>query len=507
MVSQDRTLDKNRLSLYTKSMRSLTKRKFIAGALLSLLPYLAFAIPDHGKILWKFSEKSPCVFSHKDGTPYDNDILVCYYMLANLKDPVAQFNRLPTEASQKEFLRMISSKSDPAFSRLVKKERQILSLNDFKNIPRDTPSGVRLHILMMMGQRVLKDGKKACKPFLWPKAERLSYLYKTNGKRPRTWLPCMRPFYARWSILNQKAQELQSKEVARTQKRVQSLLSKIQGLKTGKVSIAEDSVHSWALSNQGRDIESPNGKEMPSLLRHFVLDQKSALPPAPHPLSESEYRQRGYFNRGYAEGMKRLKDDALLSLSHSLGLSHTVGNPQEKAKNIIYQKGGTCAVEAQYEVLKSYGQKVTPKGLAEEAFKKGYYAEVQLKSGGLIGGTFSDKDGKLLKDHGLNVQVFSPMEKPTAAPALSAELDKAVAKNGGALVGVESGRLWNDPNSSGGHQIFVTGEEVSNKNGQVLGYYINDTGTGEAARFVPKKDFDRAWRGSGYELVVFNEKT
>ena len=55
--------------------------------------------------------------------------------------------------------------------------------------------------------------------------------------------------------------------------------------------------------------------------------------------------------------------------------------------------------------------------------------------------------------------------------------------------------------------IFVTGEEVSNKNGQVLGYYINDTGTGEAARFVPKKDFDRAWRGSGYELVVFNEKT
>ena len=501
------TLDKNWLSLYTKSMPSFKERKIIAGALLSLLPCFAFAMPDHGKILWKFSEKSPCVFNHKDGAPYDDDILVCYYMLANLKDPVAQFNRLPTEASQKGFLRMISSKSDPAFSRSMKKERAILNSNDIKNIPKETPPEVKLKILMGMERQVLKGGKAACKPFLWPKAEDDSYLYKTNGEWPKTWLPCMRPFYARWSVLNEKAQELESKEVSQTQKKVQGLLSKIKGFKTGKVSVAQASVKSWALSNQGESIESRNGKELPSLLRHFVSDQKPSRPPKPHPLSESEYRQRGYFNRGYAAGMERLKDDALLSLSHSLGLSRTIGNPQEKANNIIYQKGGTCAVEAQYEVLKSYGQKVTPKGLAEEAFTKGYYSEAQLKSGELIGGTFLDNEGKLLRDHGLNVKVFSPTEKPAAAKALSAELDKAIEKNGGALVGVEAGRLWNDPDSSGGHIIFVTGEEVSNKNGQVLGYYINDTGTGEAARFVPKKDFDRAWRAHGYELVVFNEKT
>ncbi len=485
----------------------LLKRKIIAGAFLSLLPYFAFAIPDHGKIVWKFSEKEPCVFNHKDGAPYDNDILVCYYMLANLKDPVAQFNHLPTEASQKEFLRMVSSKSDPAFARLAKKERMILSANDPKNISSDTPLGVELHILMMMEQRVLKDGKKACGPFLWPKAEDDSYLYKTNGEWPKTWRPCMNPFYARWSVLNQKAQELQSEEVSQTQKKVQSLLSKIKGFKTGTVSVAQTSAQSWAMINQGEVVESRNGKELPNLLRHFVSDQKSSRPPKPHPLSELEYRQRGYFNRGYAEGMERLKDDALLSLSHSLGLSHTVGNPQEKAKNIIYQKGGTCAVEAQYEVLKSYGQNVTPKGLAEEAFKKGYYSEVQLKSGELIGGTFSGNDGKLLRDHGLNIKVFSPTGKPAAASVRSAELGQAIEKNGGALVGVEAGRLWNDPSSSGGHQILVTGEEVSNKNAQVLGYYINDTGTGEAARFVPKKDFDRAWRAHGYELVVFNETT
>jgi hypothetical protein len=202
--------------------------------------------------------------------------------------------------------------------------------------------------------------------------------------------------------------------------------------------------------------------------------------------------------------MERLKDDALVSLSHSLGLSRTVGDPQGKAKNIIHQKNGTCAVEAQYEVLKSYGQYVTPKGLADEAFRKGYYHEPQLKSGAFLGGTFLDNEGKLLQDHGLSVHVFPPTSKNAAR---NGELDKAIKDNGGALASVESSRLWDDPAHPGGHEIFVTGEEVSNKTGQVLGYYINDTGTGEAMRFVPKNDFDRAWRAHGYGLITFHEKS
>jgi len=54
--------------------------------------------------------------------------------------------------------------------------------------------------------------------------------------------------------------------------------------------------------------------------------------------------------------------------------------------------------------------------------------------------------------------------------------------------------LWNSqaiPDSAS-HAVYVTGNEVD-KTGKVLGYFINDTGTGEAARFIPRKDFLKAW--------------
>ena len=471
--------------------------------LLSFLPCVSFAFPEQGKIIWKFSKESPCIFKYRNGYAYNSSTIVCYYMLANLKTPVSQFNRLPTLAAQKEFLRNVSEASSSALSRLEKKEKLILSRDNLKNIPPQASSELKLKIMMKMEHTVLKDGKKACQPFLWPKAEEDSYLHKSNGNWPKTWRPCMKPFYDRWRLINKKVQELQSGEVEKSHKKVQTLLSKIQGFNTGSISMAKNAAKAWALSSGLEFRGNQNQQELPALARHFVLDQKSAPPPSPHPLSDAEYRQRGYFNRGYAAGMERLKDDALLSLSHSLGLSHTVGGPQGKAKNIIDQKGGTCAVEAQYEVLKSYGQNVTPKGLAEEAFRKGYYAEPHLKNGSSMGGTFIDNDGKLLQDHGFEVQVFSGTNQGQN-PNL--RLNEAVEKNGGALVGVEAGRLWSLPGVSGGHQVFVTGEEVSNKTRQVLGYYINDTGTGEAARFVSKKDFDRAWRANGYELIVFHEK-
>ncbi len=496
-------LDNIQLSLYTKCVLPLKRIKIIATLFLSFLPCASFALPDHGKIIWKFSEKKPCVFKYKDGVSDNENVAVCYYMLANLKTPVSQFNRLPTEAAQKEFLRNVSVSAASAFSRLEKKEKAILGRNNPKNIPSQASSELKLKTMMKMEHTVLKDGKKACQPFLWPKAQEDSYLRKTNGNWLKTWRPCMKPFYERWGILNKKVQELQSGEVAKSQKKVQTLLSKIHGFKTGSVSVAQNSVKAWALSSGLEFRGNQNQQELPALARHFVLDQKSAPPPSPHPLSDAEYRQRGYFNRGYAAGMERLKDDALLSLSHSLGLSHTVGDPQGKAKNIIYQKGGTCAVEAQYEVLKSYGQNVTPKGLAEEALKKGYYAEPELKSGDSTGWTFLDDEGKLLRDHGFDISAFDPTDKD---PTRTKNLDKAIKKDGGALVGVEAGRLWHLPDVSGAHEVFVTGEEVSNKNGEVLGYYINDTGTGEAARFVSKRDFDRAWRADGYEMVLFHEK-
>ena len=80
-------------------------------------------------------------------------------------------------------------------------------------------------------------------------------------------------------------------------------------------------------------------------------------------------------------------------------------------------------------------------------------------------------------------------------------MDKAIKKTGDAIVSMRARPLWNDraipPDA--GHAVYVTGAEVD-KSGSVVGYYINDTGSGEAARFVRKADFMRAWN---YRFVAF----
>lgn len=169
-----------------------------------------------------------------------------------------------------------------------------------------------------------------------------------------------------------------------------------------------------------------------------------------------------------------------------------MGDPYGKAPLIIQQKGPSCGVASQYEALKARGQAVKIEDLAREGRDKGYYVDYPNAAGDRLGGTTGANMNSLLKDHKVNASY--------SRGATPAQLDTAIRGSGDAIVSVKTKLFWNDPKLGDGesHVVYVTGEEVDNA-GTVLGYYFNDTGTGEAARFVSAATFQKAWQK---ELVV-----
>jgi hypothetical protein len=76
------------------------------------------------------------------------------------------------------------------------------------------------------------------------------------------------------------------------------------------------------------------------------------------------------------------------------------------------------------------------------------------------------------------------------------DLKKAVSERGEAIVAVKTREFWNDNSfpESAYHAIYITGAEVD-LIGRVRGYFVNDTGRGEAARYVPAEEFEKSWDG------------
>jgi len=66
-------------------------------------------------------------------------------------------------------------------------------------------------------------------------------------------------------------------------------------------------------------------------------------------------------------------------------------------------------------------------------------------------------------------------------------------------------KIWNDPKrKNGSHVVVITGAELG-RNGELLGYYINDTGTNDAGRFVTAKQFLDAWHAYAKNISTFIE--
>ncbi len=136
----------------------------------------------------------------------------------------------------------------------------------------------------------------------------------------------------------------------------------------------------------------------------------------------------------------------------------------QSSQQLIHQATGNEYTEAQMEAI------------ANGPPPSGY----NRNSGTPIGG-----EEKILENGGVPAHM---------APGNTASVDQALANNQGVISGHDAGRLWNDPNQSGGHAVNTTGA-IQDSNGKTLAYTINDTGTNQAGRVVPATEYANSMDG------------
>ncbi len=174
------------------------------------------------------------------------------------------------------------------------------------------------------------------------------------------------------------------------------------------------------------------------------------------------------------------------------GKTETLGDVDRRAGYIFHQTGNTCAIGAQVEVLADLGEvPADPKKLQAKADEL-YARAVAL---GYFAGSGTDPDRK---EHGSTAwdHVGDLLDRPIRRlyQVSEADLFKDVSSGRMIIVSTDSGRLWHQREYNGQkHLIVVTGVEVSLVTKKPLGYYINDTGTGEGGRFVEIGQFLKSW--------------
>jgi hypothetical protein len=85
-------------------------------------------------------------------------------------------------------------------------------------------------------------------------------------------------------------------------------------------------------------------------------------------------------------------------------------------------------------------------------------------------------------------------------PNARAEVLRALEDGQAVEITVEAKTLWKTSGPFGMHVVLLTGA-VLDRDGGVVGYYINDSGSGEFGKFVARRDFERAWLNDDLQRV------
>jgi hypothetical protein len=228
-----------------------------------------------------------------------------------------------------------------------------------------------------------------------------------------------------------------------------------------------------------------------------------------------------------------------------------IGNPDRYRDFFKRQTGETCAIVSMMQVLGDLKVASTEDALFQRAYQNGYIdasyvcnkpnpgdrcavvydpptkqCKVVLSDGRSYparashcvwarkaGGTTANGIGKLLAEVS-GKQVVNAYVPPIKAmiqtlgaaragvqlalieekllPQAREEVLQVLRRGRPVMVTVEANTLWKRPGRPAMHVILVTGAMVR-RDGTLAGYYINDSGSGEYGKFVPRQDFERAW--------------
>ncbi|BCM94388.1 hypothetical protein IAD21_06295 [Abditibacteriota bacterium] len=162
---------------------------------------------------------------------------------------------------------------------------------------------------------------------------------------------------------------------------------------------------------------------------------------------------------------------------------------------------GTCGLCSCENILDSFGIQVSEADVVGFAIENDLCFEGDVLNGddpGMLGGTTEEGQAQILTDLGV------PAHAETGGTL--EDLAANIENGHGVIAEVDAGTIWNDPNSSGNgqanHAIVVSGVARDPSTGEIEGFFVNDSGTGEAGKFYDAATFEQAWTETGGNSVV-----
>jgi Peptidase_C39 like family len=181
----------------------------------------------------------------------------------------------------------------------------------------------------------------------------------------------------------------------------------------------------------------------------------------------------------------------------------TIGNVGEYAA-FNHQQGDNpygitedCGLVSSQDVLNQFGVPVTESDVVTHALQNG---ECQYEPNDIpdSGGTSAEQQAQILSDYGVPAHADSGQSME--------QLAGEVEQGHGVIASVNAGVLWGQPQyvEGGGdnHAVTVTGVARDPDTGAIQGFYINDSGTGKSAEFIPAATMEKAWQDTGGVSVV-----
>jgi hypothetical protein len=158
---------------------------------------------------------------------------------------------------------------------------------------------------------------------------------------------------------------------------------------------------------------------------------------------------------------------------------------------------GDCGIVSCADVLNQFGVRLTE---ADAFLHAARCHELHMVPGrpDQSGWTLPAEQAAILADYG--VPAHAEEARPVERLAL------AVQHGHGVIAMVNAGVLWSDPRALGhgqaNHAVTVTGIARDRYDGVLLGFYINDSGTGQSGRFVSTHLMTTAFEHEGGFCVV-----
>ncbi|MGW7356221.1 C39 family peptidase [Streptomyces sp. NPDC054802] len=157
---------------------------------------------------------------------------------------------------------------------------------------------------------------------------------------------------------------------------------------------------------------------------------------------------------------------------------------------------GTCGLCSCEGVLRQFGVNVTEADVLEHALRNGlcHVADAPAE----CGGTTPGMQAEILSDYGVpaHVEQCGSLE----------ELAAALEQGRGVIVEANAGVLWDDAAyydfGSANHAVVVTGVGRDPGTGEIQGFYLNDSGSNQAGRFIDPESMAVAWLDAGGVAVV-----